>query len=189
MNKIEIFAGEHVPGDLVHGWPHIERVLFYAERVNRELKADRDIVRAACLLHDTGHSIGKEQHHLHSRVLAETLLARLEIGPETIKHIAECIAAHSRQYSPEPPASPEARVLYDADGMDLFGAVGLMRGLLSAAEGNRGFPAIIKKLEWRLSQVDNFYSTCARGFVKEHAPLIRQFLEQLKQQLQWFTKA
>jgi len=182
-NEIEAFGRSHVCPDLLHGWEHMERVLFYAEKVNQELQGNWLIIRAACQLHDIGHVTGKGDHPQTGAVLADGFLTGLGIEESVVKQITACILTHSRQYTKERPVSAEAKVLYDADGMDLFGAVGLMRSILAGADS---FPAVHKKLEWRLSQVENFYSQYALRFVKEQSVIIRSFSQSFKEQLLWF---
>ena len=76
-----------------------------------------------------------------------------------------------------------AKIVYDADGMDLFGPIGLMRALLSCALRNKEFDCIIKKLEWRISEIDNFYSEFAKIYVKNNCEIIENYLKDLKNQI------
>lgn len=187
-NELEDFAHSHMAPDILHGWPHIERVLFYAGQINREMKGEWEIIKSAVLLHDTGHKIQREKHNYLSAQLAEDFLKSIEIPGETIAHIKECIITHSRQFSHQLPQSKEAQVVYDADGMDLFGPVGLMRALLSCGLRGKGFDCMMKKLQWRLSEKENFYSQKARLFVQENSCIIEQYLDQLKKQLQQISQ-
>jgi hypothetical protein len=80
-------------------------------------------------------------------------------------------------------------VVFDADGMDLFGPIGLLRALLSCGLSGKGFPCMIKKIRWRLGQKDNFYSNTARQFACNNAALIETYLDSLEEQLQMLDRA
>ena len=182
--EIVEFAQEHLPNDLLHGWPHVERVLKYAKLVNKELKGDWQIIHAAILLHDIGHSEDREHHHEIGAKKAGEFLRKNQIDETKTSIIVDCILAHSRQFADLKPVSPEAKVVYDADGMDLFGPIGLMRALLSCALQNKDFDCILNKLKWRIEQKRNFYSREARYFVEENSGSITNYLFRLEKQLQ-----
>jgi uncharacterized protein len=167
-------------GDFLHGWPHIERVLSNAALVNRELKGDFTVIQAAVLLHDVGHAEGAEGHPERGARLAEAFLAEQGVETSAIGLICGCIRSHSRQYSPAKPANIEAKVLFDADGMDLFGPLGLARAILSAVKKEPSVDSIRRRLEWRLSEKSAFYSRVARRYVKKNASLIAGYLKALK---------
>ncbi|MBD3230061.1 MAG: HD domain-containing protein [Candidatus Lokiarchaeota archaeon] len=183
MSKIEIFAKNNVVKDFLHGWSHIERVIKYARYVNGEVNANWDIVYCAALLHDVGHKYKAENHNVKSAEMARNLLQELEIEEKTIKKVEHAILTHSRQYATDKPINIEAKVLFDADGMDLFGSIGLMRALLSCIFKKKGFKCIIRKCEWRLEEKENFYSNKSKKFVKENSKIIEFYLRELKKQL------
>ncbi|MBN2533354.1 MAG: HD domain-containing protein [Spirochaetales bacterium] len=183
LHELEDFARSHMVPDILHGWPHITRVLHYAGQINLEVNGEWDIIKSAVLLHDIGHNIRTEEHNYAGARLAGEFLESKKVPPRIIGHIKECIITHSRQFSREKPQSREARVLYDADGMDLFGPIGLMRALLSCGLKGKGFDCMIKKLKWRLSERENFFSQKARLYAREHSAIIEDYLEQLKKQL------
>jgi HD superfamily phosphodiesterase len=183
MEAIENFARENMPEDIVHGWPHAERVIVYARMVNAEVEADWDVVQAAVLLHDIGYKIRRDNHHLLSSQVAHDFLIKSGIDHKTIAHIKECIVSHSRQFSLDKPISGEAKVVFDADGMDLFGPIGLIRGIVTVAMQNKGFGEIVSRLEWRIGQKDHFYSQTARRFAAENSKIIEDYLVALKSSL------
>jgi uncharacterized protein len=183
MPEIEKFAKSRMVKDILHGWPHIERILIYGENVNSELRGNWKIIKCAILLHDIGHTENRERHHEISAELAEEFLYSHGITESVILKIKKSILTHSRQFAHEKPATIEAKVVFDADGMDLFGAIGLMRALLSCALQGKDFDCIIKKLEWRLREKSNFYSQIAKKFVAEKCGIIEKYLMELKSQL------
>lgn len=181
--ELRKFAQTRMVTDILHGWPHVERVLKYASKVNEEMRGDWNIIEAAILLHDLGHKKKRENHNKISAQMAEEYLMKKEINPDVIEKIKNCILTHSRQFSDQIPDYIEAKIVFDADGMDLFGAIGLMRALLSCALRNQGFECMIKKLEWRIKQKPNFYSNYAREFVIENSIIIETYLKELKKQI------
>lgn len=184
--EVKNFAIENMPNDILHGWPHIERVLKYAFMINEEINAEWDIIQCSVLLHDIGHKIDRTKHNVISAEMAENFLLSKEIDNKTIKKITNCIICHSRQYAESKPESLEAKVLFDADGMDLFGPIGLMRALLSCALSKKDFDCMIKKLEWRINEIPNFYSNIAKKFVEINSKIIKNYLIELKNQLKIF---
>ncbi|MCJ7513206.1 MAG: HD domain-containing protein [Anaerolineales bacterium] len=139
--------------DPVHGWDHVQRVCALAERLAREEGADVDLVRAAALLHDvTGaapevseeRAGGRASHELASAEFARRQLAEEGWSEPRIEAVLHCIRAH-RFRSSEPPASLEARVLFDADKLDVLGAFGAARTIAYAVQD--GMPIYAKPSE------------------------------------------
>jgi len=121
----------------VHDFSHIERVYRMAERLALAEGADLEIVRAAALLHDAdGTTPGSEvrrEHHLRSADFAERILQAEGWPEERIKAVQHCIRAHRYRDDREPPATIEAKCLFDADKLDVLGAIGAVRVVVYAA--------------------------------------------------------
>lgn len=117
--------------DPVHGFDHIERVYRMAERLALAEGADLEIVRAAALLHDIegSHPAGEERanHHHQSADLAAEILRAEGWSQERIAAVQHCIRAHRYRDNREPPGTLEAKVLFDADKLDVLGAIGVAR--------------------------------------------------------------
>lgn len=119
--------------DAVHGFDHIERVYRMAERLAQAEGADVEIVRAAALLHDIEGSNPAENnraghHHLSAEIAAE-ILQKEGWTAERIAAVQHCIRAHRYRDPLESPATIEAKVLFDADKLDVLGAIGVVRVL------------------------------------------------------------
>jgi uncharacterized protein len=117
--------------DPVHGFDHVLRVLARAGVLAREVGADWEIVQAACLLHDAsgaapGAHGGRSFHEQASAEFARDRL-RSEGWSETrIEAVLHCIRSH-RFRGRENPQTLEAKVLFDADKLDVLGAFGVAR--------------------------------------------------------------
>ena len=124
------------PGyDAVHGFEHIERVYRLCKKIGPPERADMEILLAAALLHDaTGSHPGegnRKDHHLRSAEFAEAILLKEDWEPGRILAVQHCIRAH-RFREDESPQTIEAKVLFDADKLDVIGAIGVTRTLAYA---------------------------------------------------------
>lgn len=117
--------------DSVHDFDHVMRVYSTAGHLALEEGADLEIVRAAALLHDSvGTNPGSDErsgHHLASAKFAAKALAAEGWPSNRIEAVQHCIRAHRFRDDREPPATIEAMCLFDADKLDVLGAVGVAR--------------------------------------------------------------
>lgn len=131
--------------DSAHDREHIYRVLYAAlDIASFEEPVDSDVLIAACLLHDIGRREQFENPALcHAAVGAEKALAFLVqngFPPTFAEKVASCIERH-RFRSDRPPVTPEEKILFDADKLDVTGAIGLARtgwGTLVFLDGGGG---------------------------------------------------
>jgi uncharacterized protein len=127
--------------DPVHGWDHVQRVCALAEWLAEQVGADVEIVRAAALLHDVAgaapeaheESANRAVHEQASAEFARQRLAEEGWSPPRIEAVLHCIRSHRFRGS-EAPASLEARVLFDADKLDVLGAFGAARTIAYAVQ-------------------------------------------------------
>lgn len=130
MPTVEQARGWYDAGDPVHGFDHVLRVLALCERLGAELGADLEILRAAALLHDAAGAHpgqgGREDHEEASADFARRALQQEGWEERRIASVLHCIRSH-RFRSRESPATLEARVLFDADKLDVMGAFGVAR--------------------------------------------------------------
>ena len=124
--------------DSAHDKDHIYRVLNHAMEIAKsEENVDYDVLICACLLHDIGR---KEQFEdpsvCHAAVGGEKAYQFLlnhgfsELFSERVK---QCITTH-RYRKNNLPQSIEAKILFDADKLDVTGAMGIARTLLYHGE-------------------------------------------------------
>jgi uncharacterized protein len=128
--------------DPVHGFDHIERVYRMADKLARLEGADLEIVHAAALLHDSRgsdpNSGERLSHHEASARFAEQVLREEGWREERIQAVQHCIRAHRYRGEPEnEPQTIEAKVLFDADKLDVLGAIGVARTIGYAVQAGQ----------------------------------------------------
>lgn len=121
-----------------HGADHVYRVLYIAMDIaGEEVGVDYDVLMAACLLHDIAR---REQgqglvpcHALAGAEKARAYLLDEGWGTDFADRVAHCIRAH-RFRSVGQPETVEAKILFDADKIDVTGAMGVARTLQYGGE-------------------------------------------------------
>ena len=127
--------------DSAHDREHVYRVLYTALHLaEAEENVDLDVLTTACLLHD----IGRQEQ------FADPSLCHAQVGGEKAYrflkergfeegfacHVRSCIEAH-RFRKINPPRSIEAKILFDADKLDVTGSIGIARTLLYQGQAVR----------------------------------------------------
>ncbi len=120
--------------DSAHDKEHIYRVLYTAlEIAAKEEDVDYDILITSCLLHDIGRKEQNENPKLCHAVVggekAYKFLTEQGFDSEFAGKVRDCITTH-RFRKGNPPESLEAKILFDADKLDVTGAVGIARTLV-----------------------------------------------------------
>jgi len=135
--------------DPVHGFDHVLRVYYLAERLAQAEGADLEIVRAAVLLHDSARGAelvagdqSRGDHHTISADFAQKVLDAEGWSSDRIKAVQHCIRAHRFRDDSERPETREAKVVFDADKLDAIGAIGVARAVAYAAQN--GQPAFAR---------------------------------------------
>ncbi len=143
MPTIERARAWYAAADPVHDFEHVLRVYRMAERLAQEEGADLEIVRAAVLLHDAeGSAPGAEtrkSHHHRSADFAGQVLRAEGWPEERIAAVQHCIRAHRFRHDGETPQTLEARILFDADKLDVLGAIGAARTIAYATLNHQPF--------------------------------------------------
>jgi uncharacterized protein len=139
-------------GDPVHDYDHVMRVYQMAEKIALAEGADLDVVRAAALLHDAVGSAPSHEadgqrhdHHGSSAQFAAHILQQEGWPREKIEAVQHCILAHRYRYTTVRPLTIEAKVLYDADKLDVLGALGIARTIAYAVLAHQPIYAIPSK--------------------------------------------
>ena len=120
--------------DSAHDGEHIYRVLSNAMVIAREeTGVNYDILISACLLHDIGRPDQIRDSSLcHAVVGCEKAYAFLTdngFASDFAASVRDCIRTH-RFRKNDQPESLEAKILFDADKLDVVGAIGVARTLV-----------------------------------------------------------
>ncbi|NMB54072.1 MAG: HD domain-containing protein [Leptolinea sp.] len=117
--------------DAVHDFEHVLRVYHTAMKLGKAEGADLEILEAAALLHDSRGAepggAGRAEHHLASAIFAGEVLKNEGWPEDRISAVQHAIRAHRYRGKEDSPQSIEARVLFDADKLDVIGAIGAAR--------------------------------------------------------------
>ena len=129
------------PSDSAHGAEHVYRVLYAAlEIAAHEENVNCDVLVCACLLHDIGRKAQAAdktiRHPIAGAEMARKFLLAHNFGETFTTHVADCIRAHSIHDDCSDPLfnSIEAKILFDADKLDVVGALGIARTLQYGAQ-------------------------------------------------------
>ena len=207
MPTLEQARAWYSQSDAVHAFDHVERVYRMAERLALAEGADLEIVRAAALLHDTGETTpGTEErssHHFAAADFAAQVLQAEGWPTERIAAVQHCIRAHRFRDNRQPPATLEAKVLFDADKLDVLGAIGVARAVayatlagepvyakpsarfLQSGEKDPGEPhSVYHEYLFKLRKIkDRLFTPTARALAVERDAYIAQYFEQLQAEL------
>lgn len=128
--------------DAAHDREHVYRVLNNALRIAQgEGGAEMDVLIAAALLHDISRpeqmADSRVDHALHGADKAWAFLQESGFPADFCDQVRQCIRTHRFRES-APPVSLEAKILFDADKLDVAGAIGIARTL--AYNGETGRP-------------------------------------------------
>ncbi len=188
MEPLFRFAFENA-GDATHGRDHILRVRKNALDIARSFpEADLQALEAAAILHDCGQ---REQlqdpavdHACAGAQKADKLLTALGWDKDTRLIAVRAIRAHSNPLLARE-AGIEASILFDADKLEMLGAVGLARALIWS--NNAGYALIDAQGESFYSVAlgdtrfasENLITPRARHLARERAALSQKYLEAL----------
>ena len=190
--------------DSAHDKEHIYRVLYNAlEIAKTETDVDYDILIGSCLLHDIGRKEQFENPALcHAMVGGEKayhFLTEHGFEPEYADQVKHCIQTHRFRKSSQP-QSLEAKILFDADKLDVTGAMGIARSLIykgivseplysllpdgtvSTGE-NDTVPSFFHEYKYKLENVySHFYTTKGAELAKERQRIAVDFYNNLYQE-------
>jgi len=164
--------------DSAHDQEHVYRVLYLAlDLANYETNVNQEVLIAACLLHDIGREKQFENPFLcHAQIGAEMAYEFCKangFSSSDAQHIKDCISTH-RYRSDNTPESMEAKILFDADKLDVTGAIGIARTLIYKGQVNEPLyntdekgnvftkdpnPSFMREYNFKLKDIyDKFYT-------------------------------
>ena len=140
-----------------HDAEHVYRVLYNALLLAEGRQdVDTDVLITACLLHDIGRKEQAEDPSLcHAAVGGEKayrFLLEKGFREDFARHVKDCIQTHRFRKNRQP-ESTEARLLFDADKLDVTGAIGIARTL--AYEAEVGEPLYVKRSDGSICNGEN----------------------------------
>ncbi len=160
IQQIENFVQESmrtvVDDDLriAHDFKHVDRVRGWARQIaENEGYGNLDLVEAAALLHDIGLAHVEQRNH-HAQKGAEIATDYLkEQGLFTDKEIA-IIAEAIRCHNSMSGGGKLGEIIRDADKLELFGAIGIMRAFTSKYMKPEYDPSNIRGETWEMTADD-----------------------------------
>jgi uncharacterized protein len=187
--------------DSAHDKEHIYRVLYNALEIAKgEEGVDYDVLITACLLHDIGR---KEQfadpslcHAAVGAEKAEKFLRENGFTPDFADAVRHCIRTH-RFRKAMPPQTVEAKILFDADKLDVTGAIGIARTLMYKADmaeplyhvlpdgrisdGTEDLgPSFFREYKFKLEKMyDRFYTKTGEAMARRRQRIAADFYESL----------
>jgi uncharacterized protein len=174
-----------------HGFDHIKRVQKYALMLAEKEGGDKEIITLAALLHDIKTSGGGNKYSgrllpsgIHGAICAvhaKKLLQSINYPKSTGRIICSIIKEH--EWSIHKNRSIESQILYEADKIDAFGALGVLRHLYFLAE--LGIPFTCKLDLKRLDIVEKSFKTktgknLLRPKMRAYKKIFRQAQEEIK---------
>ena len=127
--------------DSAHDRQHVYRVLNNAIEIAKgEENANMEVLMVAALLHDIGRADEKADpkadHAVTGGDRACQVLIEAGYDHAFAEHVRQCIRTHRFRRN-DPPATIEAKILFDADKLDVCGAIGIARTLMYSGAHDR----------------------------------------------------
>lgn len=191
--------------DSAHDKEHVYRVLYTAlEIAKAEKEVDYDVLIGACLLHDIGRREQLEDPTLcHALVGGDKAYAFLTghgFPEEYAARVRQCIRTHRFRRN-DPPQSLEAKILFDADKLDVAGAMGIARtlvykgtvsdplyrlgpdGQVSDGTGDTQ-PSFFQEYKYKLENLySRFYTQAGAKMAEQRRPAAVTFYESLLEEV------
>lgn len=204
--SIEEARAWYASADLAHDFEHVLRVLKIAMKIAQAEGADQDIVHAAALLHDSRGAMpsvdggDRMGHHLASAEFAGEVLSQAGWEQAAIEKVQHCIRAHRFRHDGEQPETIEAKCVFDADKLDVLGAIGAARTIIFGSHKGQSFYSepSAKFLEtgkteedepysayheylYKLSKIkDRLYTETGKALAVERDAFLHQYFERLR---------
>jgi len=182
LKELESFVAEKHADLGSHDYSHVLQVAEYAIEIANNITEQVDPVVVICgaLLHDIGRTVSDRIHGLAGSAIAEELLESLPLTNEQITKITKVIVRHTAS-SRVPPETAEEKIVYDADGLDRLGAIGLLRGFVDK-KGSM-MEVLERYMAKRVKEYDELYFPISRKIGKELDAEMRRLITLFTQRL------
>jgi uncharacterized protein len=144
-----------------HNIDHVMRVYNLCKLIaETESNVEMDVLEPAALLHDiarvkeSNDNSGETDHAVLGAEMAGEILNELAYPPDLIEKIKHCILTHRYRTNNEP-KTIEAKILFDADKLDVIGSVGIARTYMLAGQFDQRIMASSSALYEKENIVDN----------------------------------
>jgi HD superfamily phosphodiesterase len=149
-----------------HGIEHANRTIKLAEYLARKEKANIQIARLGALL-----------HQFHNGSVVEKFLKKIKVDKKITGQLVHCVEAAGRENIPRA-KTVEAKVVYDADKLQVVGPFGIIREIACdmAPPRNKDFPEALrhtKKVEKRC--FETLQTKTAKKLAKQPHQLVLRF--------------
>ena len=174
-------------GVAAHESDHIYRVLNQALIISKDYDVNEDILVAACLLHDIGRPAQFADPSIcHAQIgceMAYKFLKDLGWNEDHCLQVKHCVLTH-RFKNDLQPETIEAKILFDADKLDLCGALGIGRTILYEGKMNYPLEEFLSYYNSKLIKLyDLFYTEKAARLAEDSKITSTMFYNALKNQL------
>lgn len=193
--------------DSAHDKMHVYRVLYMALDIGaHEADVDFDVLIAACLLHDVGRERQAQDLELdHAEigaVMAHDFLLSIGWAESRASHVKDCVL-HHRYRKGDMPVSIEAKIVFDADKLDVTGAVGIARTLIYGGQvteplyvlddsgdiikhgGGAEISSFVQEYNYKLGGIyDRFYTDHARALAQHRKRAATHFYQSLMSEIE-----
>lgn len=184
MERIKAVVQEHLK-DSAHDFSHTLRVYKNCLVIAEDMPTvDLELLSVASLLHDVAKikededDTGRTDHAVLGAQMALSILSDLGFETEFAEKVSDIISTH-RYRADNPPQTLEAKILFDADKLDVLGAIGVARSFAIAGRYGQDLYNDIGVEDYIR---DNLVGGTARGRIKDiskHTPKM-EFLLKLR---------
>ena len=179
---------------VAHRLDHVRRVLSWAKLISQKLIEDGEevnleILKIAVWLHDVRqpHNEEKSLHVAGSATKAREILESINYPEDNIKKVLKAISQHSSEVI-NSPDTIEAKILYDADKLDGFGAIGLVRVFTLCGQQET---SVVEAVEWykrKIAKAKPFLQTeIAKQIVNEKEEYANSFFKQFEKEQEFLN--
>ncbi len=122
-----------------HNFEHVMRVYNLSIYLAKGEKIDMEVLKISALLHDIARrkedndKTGDIDHAILGAEMAENILKKINYSQDKINSVKHCVTTH-RFRTGNKPKTKEAMILFDADKLDVLGAIGIARCYMFAGQ-------------------------------------------------------